>query len=368
MQLAFTEIKRAKLRFGLLTGAVGLLVFLLLFLNTLSGTLLRFFVGAIENNSAQVLVFNGSARRNLLVSRVSPAEIEQVREVPGVAEAAPLSQATVSVDPGSGPTDISLWGFEAGKPGQPAKIVEGRSPGPGEAVVDRTDVSAGFEIGNEIAVIPLGHRIKIVGYSENSRYSVLPTAYVTHGEFAAAYRSAFPQAEEVPVSLVAVDTDPGLDPADVAARITTAVPGTEALDRKAAAAAVPGVESISQSFSVILAITFAIVLLVIGFFFLILTVQKLRVLIALRAIGASVADLGKSLTFQIALVTGAGCAVGVALLFLATSTSSASFPLEVDLTLVLESTAAILAMALIAGTFSLRRVARLDPAEAAQVR
>lgn len=84
MQLAFTELRRAKLRFGLLTGAVGLLVFLLLFLNTLSGTLLRFFVGALENNSAQVLVFDATARRNLLVSRVSPADIDQVRQVPGV--------------------------------------------------------------------------------------------------------------------------------------------------------------------------------------------------------------------------------------------------------------------------------------------
>ena len=35
-------------------GAVGLLIFLLLFLNTLSSTLLGFFVGAIENNSADL--------------------------------------------------------------------------------------------------------------------------------------------------------------------------------------------------------------------------------------------------------------------------------------------------------------------------
>lgn len=368
MQLAVTEIRRAKLRFGLLTGAVGLLVFLLLFLNTLSATLLHFFVGAIENNSAQVLVFNESARRNLLVSRVNPADIEQIRRVPGVAKAAPLSQTTLSANSGLGLTDVSIWGFVPGMPGQPAKIVEGRPPGPGEAVVDRADVSAGFEIGSEFEVAPLGHRIRIVGYSENFRYSVLPTAYVTLDEFEIAYRSAFPQARAIPVSLVAVDTDSGIDPAEVATRITSTVAGTEALDRKTAAASVPGVESIRQSFGVILVITFAIVLLVIGFFFLILTVQKLRFLVALRAIGASVLVLGKSLAFQIALVTAGGCATGVALLFMATSTSPASFPLDVDVKLVVESTAAILAMALLAGTFSLRRVARLEPAEAAQVR
>lgn len=368
MQLAITEIRRAKLRFGLLTGAIALLVFLLLFLNTLSDTLLRFFVGALENNSAQVLIFDATSRRNLLVSRIDPATVDQVRQIPGVRAAAPLSQVAISADPGTGPTDISLWGFEPGSPGEPAKIVEGRSPGRGEAVVDRTDVSAGFEIGKELSVQPSGHRLRIVGYSENSRYAVLPTVYVGLDEFADTFRSVFPEARGVPINLIAVNTSPDLDPSDVAARITSAVDGVEALDRKAAAAAVPGVESIEQSFSVILLITFSIVLLVIGFFFLILTVQKLRILVALRAIGATVGDLGRSLAVQVALVTGGGCAGGVLLLFLATSTSSASFPLSVDFALVLESTLAILAMAMVAGAFSLRRVARLDPAEAAQVR
>ena len=40
MFIALRELWRAKLRFGLLAAAVGLLVFLLLFLGTLSGTLL----------------------------------------------------------------------------------------------------------------------------------------------------------------------------------------------------------------------------------------------------------------------------------------------------------------------------------------
>ena len=40
MRLALAEIRRAKLRFGALTGAVALLVFLILFQQSLSGSLL----------------------------------------------------------------------------------------------------------------------------------------------------------------------------------------------------------------------------------------------------------------------------------------------------------------------------------------
>ena len=52
MFLAFKEMRRAKVRFGLLMGAVGLLVFLILFQQSLQNGLLTAFVGAIRNQSA----------------------------------------------------------------------------------------------------------------------------------------------------------------------------------------------------------------------------------------------------------------------------------------------------------------------------
>ena len=54
-----------------------MLIFLLLFLNTLSSTLLGFFIGAIENNSADVLVYEDTARRNLQASRIDPSAVER---------------------------------------------------------------------------------------------------------------------------------------------------------------------------------------------------------------------------------------------------------------------------------------------------
>ena len=65
MRLALAEIKRAKLRFGLLSGAVGLLVFLILFQQALLGSLLLSFTGALENQSGPVLVFSEEARKNV---------------------------------------------------------------------------------------------------------------------------------------------------------------------------------------------------------------------------------------------------------------------------------------------------------------
>ena len=62
MFLAWREIRRAKLRFGLLAGAVGLLVFLILFQQALLTGLINQFIGALKNQSGEVLVYNGQAR------------------------------------------------------------------------------------------------------------------------------------------------------------------------------------------------------------------------------------------------------------------------------------------------------------------
>ena len=97
MFLAFQEMKRAKVRFGLLTGAVGLLVFLIMFQQTLLTGLVNQFIGAIKNQSGEVLVYNGQARKNLEGSIILAEQQDAIAAVDGVSDAAPLGEATFTV-------------------------------------------------------------------------------------------------------------------------------------------------------------------------------------------------------------------------------------------------------------------------------
>lgn len=366
MALAIKELLRSPLRFGLLTAAITLLVFLLLFLNTLSGTLIGAITGAVENNSSDVLVYAEEARQNLQASRLDPAVVDEVAAVEGVEDAAGIGQAFLTADVGNGATDLSLWGFEPGEPGEPAELVEGRMPGPGEAVVDRADVETGFEIGRTITLEPTGRTLEIVGYSQNSRFSVVATAYTPLQEWQEVVAASNPQAPAVPINLIGVRG--GGDPAALAATITEAVDGVEALDRAAAAAALPGIEQVSQSFTLLVGITFTIVVLVVGFFFLILTVQKLRTFVALRAVGARTSYLARAVIVQITVLVLLGVAFAAALLGVAIANSSAAFPLSIDPALLAAILGAVLVCAVLAGLLSVRRIARLDPASVAQIR
>lgn len=361
MRLGLLDLLRARLRFGLLAGALAVLVFLLLFLNTISATLLGFLTGAVQHNSADVLVYSAASRRNLQASRLDPSVVGAVRAVPGVAAAGPIGQTTLTASVGRGLDDLSLFGYQPGSPGGPARIVSGRLPGPGEALVDRTDEPNGFRVGATIVVQPTGRRLKIVGYTEESRFNAAPTAYTTIGTFRRTVAAANPSAPLVPDNLVGVTVDPGRSPSSVAASIDAAVPGVEALPRAEAVASIPGVSSITASFDLIVGITFVIVAVVTGFFFLILTVPKLRVFAGLRAIGATSRYLAASVLTQVVTVVVAGVAAATALLAAAAAMSSPAFPLAVDTRLVLLSGAAVLGSSVAASLLAVRRVARVDP-------
>ncbi len=77
MFLAFKEMARAKVRFGLLIVAIGMLVFLILFQQSLQNGLLTSFVGAIRNQSAPVLVYSVDGQRVIQGSIITP-DLEQV--------------------------------------------------------------------------------------------------------------------------------------------------------------------------------------------------------------------------------------------------------------------------------------------------
>ncbi len=373
MLLGLREIRRAKTRFGLLIGAVGLLVFLIFFQQTLLTNLLGFFTGALEHQSGQVVVYGTDARKNLAGSVITPEQLVAVAAVPGVAETGPLGQGTFTTRAGNGKeVDGILFGYELGGPGEPTRLSSGRLPeGADEGVASAIDRDNGFAIGDTVEIVPGAGgteplRIRIVGLADDSRFSVQPVVFVSFPTYEAARRVANPSAVDQPVFASAALAQPteGIDAAELARRITRDVAGVDALDRADAVAESPGVQPVQQSFSIILVLTFLVVALVTGFFFLILTVQKQGALTLLRAVGAPRAFLVRALMVQVGIVIVGGLAVGTALLVLASAGSSAAFPIEIDPRLLATNGIVVLVLALAASSVAVRRVLRVDPADA----
>ena len=362
--LAGKEIARAKLRFGLLSGAVGLLVFLILFQQALLGSLLLSFTGALENQSGSVLVLSDEARKNVSASVILPPEQARIEAVDGVGASAPLGEGTFTIEADGADVDASVFGFQSGGPGEPTRMVAGRLPStPTEAVASNEDASAGFGLGDTVTSVDGGIQLTIVGLTERSRFSVSPTLWVTFEGYAALRTAANPDAVAVVPSVLALTPADGVTPAELAARIDDQVDGVQALTRSQAVNEAPGVSSVNTSFQLILALAFLVVAVVIGFFFLILTVQKQSTLTVLRAVGAPTRYLVRALLTQIALVVGVGLVLGVLLTYGAVKGASSGLPVSLDPGTMIVTAVAVVLLSLVGSLFTLIRVGRIDPAD-----
>ncbi|MEI2717880.1 MAG: ABC transporter permease [Candidatus Nanopelagicales bacterium] len=365
MNLALTEMRRSKLKFGLLCGAVALLVFLVLFLTTLSTALVSSITGALSGVRGEVLVYSESARDNLQGSRLEPTVVDKVAKVDGVAEAGSISLTTTSAELKDGSSDLQLFGMTAEAPGAPTGLVSGRLP---ETRDEIAMDGGGYSIGDVVTLSDTEQDLEVVGLLKGAQFNASPTGYVDAATFENVVRAANPNVPFVPINGVAVTVAPGAEPSAVAAAVADEVSGTTGYTKEDAVSKIPGVGSISQTFGILVGLTFIIGIVVIGFFFLILTVQKMRAFTLLRAIGSSTAQLSGVVAVQITAVVVIAGLIAVLLTYGAVTGLSTGIPVALSPVLVGGTLLAVLAFSLIAGLLSIRRIARIDPATAAGAR
>lgn len=369
MFLALREMRRAKVRFGLLIAAVGLLVLLILGQQAIQNGLITSFVGAIERQSAPVLVYSVDGQRTFQGSVITPGLERAVREVEGVEEAGRIGQGTftVRVSGQAGDSDAAILGYGRRDLGAPDSLSAGRLPRrAGEAVGS----SAGFEIGDEVEVLPAGGPIgpsrplTVVGIADEAQIQVTPTLFVAWPDYVAAVRSVNPDALDVFPSALGVRPTEGTSPGALAGRINRAERDADALTRAEAAEKAPGVAEVRSSFQVIFLLFGLVVPLTTGLFFLIVTLQKARSLTLLRAIGARRGVLVRSLLLQVALVVGAGLALGIAAYLPLTQLTLGEVALSFDLTAVVFWSVLFMVLGLLSALLAARRVMAIEPIEA----
>lgn len=366
MFLALREMRRAAVRFALLVAAIGLLVFLILFQQALRDALITSFVGGIRNQSAPVLVYSVDAQRTLQGSVIPPPLEEQIRSADGIGRAALVGQGTftATVDDGE-PVDVAVLGTDDRGLVHPADLTSGRpASADGEAVGSEVD----FSVGDRVEIVPAAGgepvEIEVVGVARDVQLSVTASLFTDLATYESASLAANPDATTVLPNALAVEPADGVTDAQVVAAINDNAPDAEALTRADAADKSPGVAQVAQSFQVIFLLYALVAPLVTGLFFLIVTLQKAGSLTLLRAIGAPAPALGRSLFVQVVIVIGAGLLVGTALYYPLSQAEVGTLALRFDVNAVLVWSVLLMVLGLASAVVSLRRVLRIDPAEA----
>jgi len=372
MFLALKEMARAKVRFALLVAAIELLVFLILFQQSLQNGLITGFIGAIRNQSAPVLVYSVDGQRTVQGSIITPELDAQVRAAPGVGEIGPIGQGTFTGQPvaGDGDTyDTSLFGYELGPEGEglghPTTLIEGRLPTADfEGVASDADVDLGYGVGDVITLLPGDLEITIVGVAEDVQLNVSPTIFTSYDTYIAAVQSRNPDAGTPLPNVLAVSPAEGTTPDQLVTSINDQSLELDALTREDAAADTPGVAQVQQSFNIIFLLYGLVVPCVTGLFFLIITFQKANSLTLLRAIGAPARRLVASLLIQVVIIVGLGLIVGTLLYLPLTGRNIGGLQLRFETGAVIFWSVLLMSLGVLSSLVAARRVLRIDPIEA----
>lgn len=369
MFLALREMRRAKVRFALLISAIGLLVLLILAQQAIQNGLITSFIGAIERQSAPVLVYSVDGQRTLQGSIITPPLEKTIDSVDGVAKSGRIGQGTFTVrlNDSTEDSDAAVIGYSDPDLGAPDSLSAGRLPAAaGEAVGSATD----FKVGDRVKVLGPGasgastETLTVVGLAEDAQLQVTPTMFVRWNDYVATVEAANPDARGVLPSAIGAAPVSGLSPDALAGRINDASEQADALTRQSAADNAPGVSEVKSSFQIIFLLFGLVVPLVTGLFFLIVTLQKSASLTLLRAIGAPSGVLVRSLLFQVVLVIGGGLAVGIILYTPLSQAKVGDLSLRFDLTAVVFWSLLLMALGLLSALVAARRVLAIDPIEA----
>ncbi|MEI6776157.1 MAG: ABC transporter permease [Chloroflexales bacterium] len=342
LYLATKEMTRNKRRFISVFLIVALITLLVLFTSALGDGLAQGASELFERMGTELLVYQQDVDFQLPASRLGRARLSQIRRVPGVAAVGPVGVSTASIIAVDGVEssglDVSMLGVEPRQPGSPATFAgdELNDSRAAETVIDR-HVSERLHIplGATITVkVVQGmtekhYDLRVIGYAEGRKVNFVPSIFVPLRRWDQIKPQATPGGggDDLIFNIAAVQLNPNAVPLDVAAQITATVSQVEVTDPITAYQTTQGYNDMMSTISMQQGFMLMIVVLIVGSFFQIQTLQKVAQIGMLEAIGASSGMVIITLLIQVMVTLLVGLGVGAAAMWGMAQAMPASVPI-----------------------------------------
>ena len=360
VSIARRNLFAQRARLVMSVGGVGLALLLVLALNAVFAGATRSVTAYIDHSGADVVVSQrGVTTMHMSNSALPLALMDRARQIPQVADVAPILYRSVVLKTAKGQAITYLIGYRTG--GGPWGKVEGaRKPPPGGVVIDE-QIAKRLGVSRDDALTIAGRTLRVSGLMTGTTSIVSSVSFLDFDAFATAAGA------NSTASYLLVRARPGVAPARLAEALRDALPATTVQTRAQFAEADRRTVS-DMSTSLIAGLTlvgFVIGIAVAGLSLYTTTVVRLREYAVLRAIGLSTGALYLIVLRQALAIVGLGLILGLILLG-AVSLLVSALTTQVSLVLttydVLEATVITLVIGVLASLFPARRLARVEPA------
>ncbi|MFS1005401.1 ABC transporter permease [Enterococcus casseliflavus] len=352
MFLAINEIRHSKLRYALVTGVMFLIAYLVFFLTGLAYGLAQDNRMAVDKWEADQILLTEEANDNLNMSMLPRSLYDEV-DAPEKAVLAQTAGVVTKEDNGE-KVDVTFFGIDPDQFLAP-NITDGEMfASDDEAVADSSiEEEYGISIGDTIKLAGSDKKLKIVGFTDNARFSVAPVLYTSIGAYQEIRFEKEDDSENARINAIVTRGKIKEVPDDLIAT-----------DISKFINELPGYNAQVLTFGFMIGFLIVIAAIVIGIFIYVLTMQKSEIFGVMKAQGISSRYIAFSVIAQTFLLATSGVLIGGLATIGTALVLPAAVPFQINLLFFASISVMMILIAMLGAFFSVRTIVKIDPLKA----
>ncbi|MBE9895419.1 ABC transporter permease [Enterococcus sp. AZ173] len=352
MFLAINEIRHSKLRYALVTGVMFLIAYLVFFLTGLAYGLAQDNRMAVDKWEADQILLTEEANDNLNMSMLPRSLYDEV-DAPEKAVLAQTAGVVTKEDNGE-KVDVTFFGIDPDQFLTP-NIIDGEMfASDDEAVADSSiEEEYGISIGDTIKLAGSDKKLKIVGFTDNARFSVAPVLYTSIGAYQEIRFEKEDDSENARINAIVTRGKIKEVPDDLVAT-----------DISKFINELPGYNAQVLTFGFMIGFLIVIAAIVIGIFIYVLTMQKSEIFGVMKAQGISSHYIAFSVIAQTFLLATSGVLIGGLATIGTALVLPAAVPFQINLLFFASISVMMILIAMLGAFFSVRTIVKIDPLKA----
>ncbi|EOA9475281.1 TPA: FtsX-like permease family protein [Staphylococcus aureus] len=347
MFLAWNEIRRNKLKFGLIIGVLTMISYLLFLLSGLANGLINMNKEGIDKWQADAIVLNKDANQTVQQSVFNKKDIENKYK-----KQATLKQTGEIVSNGHQKDNVLVFGVEKSSFLVPSLIEGHKATKDNEVLADETLKNKGFKIGDTLSLSQSDEKLHIVGFTESAKYNASPVIFTNDATIA----KINPRLTGDKINAVVVrDTnwkDKKLNQELEAVSINDFIEN------------LPGYKPQNLTLNFMISFLFVISATVIGIFLYVMTLQKTSLLGILKAQGFTNGYLANVVISQTLILALFGTAFGLLLTGVTGAFLPDAVPVKFDVLTLLVFAIVLMIVSVLGSLFSILTIRKIDPLKA----
>ncbi|HDA7729289.1 TPA: ABC transporter permease [Staphylococcus aureus] len=347
MFLAWNEIRRNKLKFGLIIGVLTMISYLLFLLSGLANGLINMNKEGIDKWQADAIVLNKDANQTVQQSVFNKKDIENKYK-----KQATLKQTGEIVSNGHQKDNVLVFGVEKSSFLVPSLIEGHKATKDNEVLADETLKNKGFKIGDTLSLSQSDEKLHIVGFTESAKYNASPVIFTNDATIA----KINPRLTGDKINAVVVrDTnwkDKKLNQELEAVSINDFIEN------------LPGYKPQNLTLNFMISFLFVISATVIGIFLYVMTLQKTSLFGILKAQGFTNGYLANVVISQTLILALFGTAFGLLLTGVAGAFLPDAVPVKFDVLTLLVFAIVLMIVSVLGSLFSILTIRKIDPLKA----